>query len=273
MAAPLDLPRLHRALAGATLGTTIDHHAELASTNDRARSLAAEGYPHGTLVIAEFQSAGRGRRGATWVSPPSTDLLLSLIIKPTTPLGSWPRLTSLAALAVCEASDAACETPDYPLPPRLSPRPAAATIKWPNDVYIGPAKLAGLLAESTASHVILGIGWNINSTSFPHSLAAPATSLALASGGQVDRTTALIALLRALARRLPQLADDAFAAALTTLRQRSALLGHRIQLTLDGAPLFGIAEDLDPSGALILRLHDNSTRTLHHADLIRLAPA
>jgi len=265
--APIDLPRLHRALAGATLGTTIDHHAELASTNDRARSLAAEGYPHGTLVIAEFQSAGRGRRGAAWVSPPSTDLLLSLVIKPATPLGTWPRLTSLAALATCEASDATCEASD------ATCEASDATIKWPNDVYIGPAKLAGLLAESTASHVILGIGWNINSTSFPHSLSAPATSLALASGRQVDRTTALIALLRALARRLPQLADDAFPPALTSLRQRSALLGRRIQLTVDGAPLFGIAEDLDPSGALILRLHDNSTRILHHADLIRLAPA
>ncbi len=175
------------------------HHRATDSTNERAKDLAAGGAPHGTLVTADEQSAGRGRQGRTWSAQPGEALLLSLV------LHSPDELLSLrAAVAVGES---------IPLPAR---------IKWPNDVWIGGKKVSGILVEGRPQEgwAVLGIGLNVSTRSFPSELAEIATSLALA-GLSLSREEVLGTLLGSLGRWLTAEAADVLGA----WRERDALLG------------------------------------------------
>ncbi len=175
------------------------HHRATDSTNERAKDLAAAGAPHGTLVTADEQSAGRGRQGRTWSAQPGEALLLSLV------LHSPDELLSLrAAVAVGES---------IPLPAR---------IKWPNVVWIGGKKVSGILVEGRPQEgwAVLGIGLNVSTRSFPGELAEIATSLALA-GLSLSREEVLGTLLGSLGRWLTAEAADVLGA----WRERDALLG------------------------------------------------
>jgi BirA family transcriptional regulator, biotin operon repressor / biotin---[acetyl-CoA-carboxylase] ligase len=162
------------------------------STNDLAAQLAREGAPHGTIVVAQEQTAGRGRQGRSWHSPRGDSLYLSLVLRPELSPRQVPPITLAAGLAVIDAVNSAG---------------VAASLKWPNDVLVGERKLAGILTEMSTrgdrvDHVIVGIGVNLAGKRFPPELAGIATSIALVRGGAVDRPAFERALLAGLERWL-----------------------------------------------------------------------
>jgi BirA family biotin operon repressor/biotin-[acetyl-CoA-carboxylase] ligase len=210
----LGSPRLHLSLAD--------------STNTRARELAAQGAPHGTVVTAAEQTSGRGRQGRVWTAPAGRALLASIVIR------DPPRLLPLAAgVAVAEVAG------------------ADARIKWPNDVLIGGRKLAGILVEGRPQErwAVVGIGLNVavREEDFPPELRGLAATLGLEPEAIEP---ALTRLLAALERWIPA----APAAVLDAVRGRDALLGRRVRWAAGE----GRADGLDDDGRLIVRTDDGS---------------
>jgi BirA family biotin operon repressor/biotin-[acetyl-CoA-carboxylase] ligase len=208
-----------------TLGSPRLHLREVDSTSDRARALAEAGAPHGTLVTAGAQSAGRGRQGRTWSAPPGRALLMSLVLR------DPPSLLPLrAGVAVAEAVG------------------APAGLKWPNDVLVDGRKVAGILAEARLSEgwAVLGIGVNVAVTiaELPDELRDRAGTLGRAPE---DVEPFLATLLTALDRALTLHHD----AALDRFRARDALRGREIGW---GSDLRGRADGIDDEGRLIVAL-------------------
>ena len=211
-----------------SLGHPRIHLRETTSTNERARALALAGAPHGTLVTAGVQTAGRGRQGRTWTAPPGSSLLLSLVLRELDPL-----LSLRAGLAVADLAG------------------PAARVKWPNDVLVDGRKVAGILAEGRPQEgwAVLGIG--VNAAVAPDDLVAGAGTLGRARG---DLEAALAELLLALERRLREPAEACVAA----LSERDALLGQPV--TWAGGS--GIGAGIDARGALRVRLDDGGETLL-----------
>jgi BirA family biotin operon repressor/biotin-[acetyl-CoA-carboxylase] ligase len=162
----------------------------LPSTNTELARLAAEGAAEGLAIVADEQTAGRGRLQRGWSSPKGAGLYFSILLRPETPQEHWPLITFMAALAVGDA---------------LSEASGVQTdIKWPNDLLSGERKICGILAEAIDTParraVIVGIGINLTRDAFPGELADVATSVSQASGRQPERESILAALLRALSR-------------------------------------------------------------------------
>jgi BirA family transcriptional regulator, biotin operon repressor / biotin---[acetyl-CoA-carboxylase] ligase len=178
------------------------HHRVTDSTNERAKELALAGTPHGTLVTADEQTAGRGRQGRTWSAEPGDALLLSIVLR------------SLDELLPLRAAVAVAESIPFP-----------AQIKWPNDVWVEGKKVSGILVEGRPQEgwAVLGIGLNVATRSFPEELSEIATSLAL-EGAALSREEVLDALLASLDRLLAADAADVLAA----WRERDALLGAEV---------------------------------------------
>jgi BirA family biotin operon repressor/biotin-[acetyl-CoA-carboxylase] ligase len=257
--------RLGTALAGLALGGEVQVHESLPSTSDYVRDFGLAGYPHGLVVLAEEQTAGRGRRENRWTSEPGQDLLLSLLLRPEAPMEEWPRVTTLAALAICRAIEAA--SPAF--------RPA---IKWPNDVYLDGCKCAGILAETFTSgsgpFMVLGMGVNVNATVYPAELARQATSLRLALGPgpplpqPLDRTSLAITLIKQLDHLLQRW--HVFASDLMNeVRGRSWLLGRPVTARVNGVEVRGTAVALNDEGHLVLRQGDGAELTLTSAEQVR----
>lgn len=214
----------------APLGCPRVHHRRTDSTNERARALAEAGAPHGTLVTADEQEAGRGRQGRVWTAPPGSAVLMSLVLRD---LDERHALLPLAAaVAVCEV--AAVANP---------------TVKWPNDVWIDGKKLAGILIEGRPREgwAVLGIGLNVTTDAFPAELADIATSLRL-SGHETTPSAVLEELLAAVDRwiKAPP------ASVLDAWRSRDAVKGKRVRWS-DGE---GIADGIDDSGGLRVQTDD-----------------
>jgi BirA family transcriptional regulator, biotin operon repressor / biotin---[acetyl-CoA-carboxylase] ligase len=208
------------------LGRPRLHLRETGSTNDRARALAADGAPHGTLVTAREQTAGRGRWGRTWVGPPGHALLMSLVVRELDPL-----LPLRAGLAV---ADLAGDT---------------ARVKWPNDVLVDGRKVAGILVEARmqAGWAVLGIGVNV-----AVDVAALPAELQETAGTLGRRPQELEPTLRELLGVLERRLGEPAAAALQALRARDALL-HR-DVAWDGGG--GVGAGIDDAGSLLVRLQD-----------------
>ena len=248
------MPRLallaHPAVAsaiGRELGRDIEYHARMASTQTRARELAEHGAMRG-IVVADAQDAGQGTRGRVWDAAPGTSLLASWIVRPTP---AAPALfAALAGVAIGRALAAlGCQ---------------GARLKWPNDVRLSEGKVAGALAHATSDGsggvLVLGIGVNVHqrAADFPPALRTIATSVALA-GHQIDR----LALLARLTRELDRLtAVDERAAALDEWRQRSTVLGHAVNVRLDGREFAGTATAIDDEGALLVHTADGVERVV-----------
>ena len=200
------------------IGSPRVHHRLTDSTNERARELAALGAPHGTLVTADEQTAGRGRQGREWTAPPRSAVLMSLVLRELE-----EALPLAAAVAVCEAL------------------PVATMVKWPNDVWIDGEKVAGILAEGRPGEgwAVLGIGLNVSS----HPPDLPATSLR-AHGEERSVEDVLGALVPELDRWLRAPLADVLAA----WRSRDALLGETVRWQ-DGS---GTGAGIDESGALLV---------------------
>ena len=204
------------------IGSPRVHHRITDSTNERAKELAAAGAPHGTLVTADEQTAGRGRQGREWTAPARSAVLMSVVLRKLD-----ERLPLTAAVAVCEAL------------------PVNAAIKWPNDVWIERRKVAGILVEGRPQEgwAVLGVGLNVSTEAFPAELVDSATSLRLA-GIEVETEAVLAGLLRSLGEWL----GAPPARVLEAWRERDALNGQRVHWA-DGE---GVADGIDDSGALVV---------------------
>ena len=202
------------------IGSPRVHHRLTDSTNERAKRLAATGAPHGTLVTADEQTAGRGRQGRVWTAPPRSAVLMSVVLRELD-----ERLPLTAAVAIADAL------------------PVAAAIKWPNDVWIQGRKVAGILVEGRPQEgwAVLGVGLNVTTLAFPAELAESATSLRLA-GIDSDPEAVLAAVLRSLDAWLGAPPARVFEA----WRERDALKGERVRW----AGGEGVADGIDDSGAL-----------------------
>ncbi len=250
------------------LGTSLLYYPTIGSTNDVAAALAGgpgEGVDRleGAVVIADAQTAGRGRRGSTWFSPPGSGLYISVILMPGRARPSPERATSLLTLAAGVAIAEGIERVTG-----LGPQ-----IKWPNDLLVGRRKLAGILAEGLAvdrsagiGHVVLGYGINVGLMSVPADLLGRTTSLETELGRAVDRAAVAAESLAALATRYDDLLTGRFDAILDAWRRRSpSSLGTRVTwapgrivgaagtAAVTGDTRSGLTAGIDEDGALLVR--------------------
>lgn len=231
--------------------------AETGSTNADAAAAARAGAAAGLVVVAEHQSAGRGRLDRSWKSPPRAGLTFSVLLRPAVPRDRWAVLTLLAAGAAARAIREQAEV--------------AAEVKWPNDLVVGDRKLAGLLAEVAGAAVVIGMGINVSTR--PVELPAGATSLAVESGRAIDRPTVLVAVLRAIATAYDgwEAAGGDAAPVLAAYRELSATLGREVRASLPaGVTLAGRAVEIDSNGRLVVELAGGERRTLAAADVVYL---
>ncbi len=220
---------------------------QLGSTNAEAKRLAIEGAAHGTLVLADRQTAGRGRRGRDWESPPGSGLWMTLLLRPAVQAERIPSLALAVALAVADACEAVCG--------------AQVGVKWPNDALIGGRKVCGILLEMAADldgaqWVIAGVGLNVGQREqdFPPELRESATSLRMACGGrEFDRAEVLLALLGALEVRCAAWEGGGVAALREDYLRRSVTLGKRVNVIAPAEQYAGEAIDIDDTGALLVR--------------------
>lgn len=245
----LDIPALESALAHRIVGRRIHHYDKIGSTMDEARRLACEGAAEGAVVIAEEQTAGRGRFNRAWVSPRGENLSFSVIL---TPLASQLPYMNMAATLAVARTVADCA--------RLKP-----TIKWPNDVRVGDLKISGILIETAiesedAVCSIVGIGVNVNfDPSLYAEIAGISTSLYRETGQRRNRTP----VLRMLLERF----DDAYAAVRagkSITADWSAMLdtlGRAVSMRAQHEIVEGVAESVDERGNLLVRQADGSLYT------------
>jgi len=249
---PSDLPTeladlLGRSRARLEPFNTVQYFSEVASTNDLAAAL-----PEGTVVLADRQTAGRGRRGHAWFSPPGSGLYASVVLVPgrsSDPRRATALLTLAAGVALAEGVDTASGL--------------RVDLKWPNDLYVSRRKLAGILAEASGERVVLGFGINTSIASYPPDLHERATSIESELGRSVDRHPVFVEALAALSRRYDDLLLGRFDAILDAWRRRApAAVGARVARSIDGNLVTGVTAGVDDQGALLVRVGDRVERVV-----------
>jgi BirA family biotin operon repressor/biotin-[acetyl-CoA-carboxylase] ligase len=239
------------------LGTRVLYFPEIGSTNDVASTLAADGDQEGAIVIADAQTAGRGRRGRTWFSPPGSGLYVSIVLTPHRARPAADRAVALLTIGVGVALAEAVERWTG-----LSP-----SIKWPNDLLVGRRKLAGILAEGIAGAsspmhaVVLGYGINVGPAAYPSELRDRATSLESELGRPIDRAALCAATLVSIAARYDDLLQGRFDAILDAWRDRApGSRGARVSWDTAAGPQAGVTAGIDHLGALLVRVGDSVER-------------
>ncbi|NRA07123.1 MAG: biotin--[acetyl-CoA-carboxylase] ligase [Myxococcales bacterium] len=245
------------------LGRTLHWFEEVDSTNRVALDLAREGAPHGTAIIAEGQSAGRGRLGRSFFSPPGTNLYTSIILRPEVSLEAAPAFILAAAVGVADAVAATLRDP------------SAVEIKWPNDVLLDGLKTSGILVELGAeatrvSHLVLGIGVNLNveRESFPSEFRSRATSLASHAGRGIDRIDFTRRLFACLEETLDVGEKSGFEGLRPRFEAYFRMVGRRVSvLAVDEQETEGRVKGIDHVGALLLVADDGETRRMLAGDV------
>ena len=232
-------------IRGTIFSGRVHHYYNIDSTSSVAMDAARDGAAEGSVFLAEQQTAGRGRGGHRWHSPRSTGIYCSLVLRPALP----PAEVLLLSLAAGLAVHAAVEELD----PALSP-----DLKWPYDLLVRGKKFCGILTEMNAEptrvrHVVVGVGLNVNQTSFPGELETSATSLRMATGTEYSRLELCAALLKSLDREYRSLRNSAQNAILRRFSERSSMVrGVRVRVVEDGG-YQGTTEGLDARGFLQVR--------------------
>ncbi len=238
------------ALTGRWLGNSVYCFGVTDSTNLQAKLLAEKGAPEGTLVIAEKQTAGRGRRGRSWISPPGGGLWFSLVLRPHIRPSVTPMLTLVAAMAVAAGIEDSTGISAY--------------IKWPNDIVVSGKKVVGILTELSAEaqethYVVVGIGINVNIAGFPEEIRTTATSLYLESGVFYKRC----AIVAAIMKRMEQYYTT-YMETLSLEGLRDEYIGRLVSMNREVIILKpereqrGICEGIDRNGCLLVRREDGS---------------
>jgi BirA family biotin operon repressor/biotin-[acetyl-CoA-carboxylase] ligase len=249
------------------LGRTLECHASIDSTNDRARALLEELGPaaHGAVVFADEQSGGRGRLGRSWHSPGGSGIAVSLALWPDLPPEELSCVPLAGSLAVAEAIRSASG--------------AEASLKWPNDVLLGGRKVAGILVESRfqgdrLAGLVMGIGVNLSqrATDFPDELRPSATSLFLATGVEPEPEAFAAMLLQALQSEF----DAGKRSGSVWVRRAAARWIHKrgdsLEVSLGDRLIRGRFDGVSNDGALILEV-DGKQRAVHHGEVVRVRPA
>ena len=231
------------------------------STNTRAKELSVQGAPAGTVLIADNQTGGRGRRGRSFHSPAGTGIYMSVILRPNCVPTDLMHLTCATAVAMCDAVEAA-----------VGIRPG---IKWTNDLVCGSRKIAGILTELGLSptgmvdYAIIGVGINCcqSVSDFPENIRSIAGSLHSVTGKIIDRARVAAAMLDALYKMDQTLLTEK-AAILTRYRRDCVTLGREISLVrADGIVRHGTALDINEEGALIVRFSTGETETVNSGEV------
>lgn len=248
------------ALRSNRLSSRIVFENRVDSTNRLARDLAISGAVEGTLVVAETQSGGRGRKGRNWYSPPGEGIYVSLVLRPRFQPAEAPRMTLLTGVALAET-----------LIPIV---PSRVTIKWPNDVLAGGKKVAGILIEisteiDSIDYMIVGVGLNVNTPTgrFPAELRERATSLAIESGNTIDRTEILRAFLERLERYYDLIGREGFAPAIKRWRELSDMTGRHVRVNSFDWSLEGTIAGIDNEGVLLVKASDGILHRVNSGDI------
>lgn len=257
----LDDALLLRGLDTSVLGRKMEIHSSIGSTNARAKELALNGAPEGTVVIADEQVQGRGRLGRSWISPPGKGIWMSVVLRPRLFPQQASRITIMTAVAVANALKRSAQI--------------EVGIKWPNDIVCGGKKLCGILNEVHAEpqvihYAVVGIGLNVNFSQedLPDGIKDLATSLKIEKDKEFCRVNVIRAILQEMEKiYLQKLNGDGFAELLKEYERRSVILGKRVRVIGIGSELSGYAEGFGEDGSLILRLDDGRLETILAGDV------
>lgn len=237
------LPEIERWLRSKKIGTRMELHERLGSTNTRAKALASNGAPHGYLVIAESQDGGRGRFGRPFFSPEHSGIYISYVLRPQMLAERAVMITSLAAVAVARAIEAVADV--------------EVKIKWVNDLYINERKACGILCEASMDfesgqleYAVLGIGVNVAQMSFPEELRNIATSIGNECGRDVSRSRLIAEISNQLDAMYEQLETGAF---MEESRARSIVIGRDVTVIRGDERYDAHVLDIDAQGRLVIR--------------------
>ncbi len=229
-----------------TIGRRIEYHEEVESTNTEALHLAQQGAPEGTVVIADAQSAGRGRLKRNWESPPSMNLYLSAILRPDVPAQSASLIPLVVGVAVADVVSQYC--------------PGQVRLKWPNDVLVGGKKICGILAEmrtraDRVAFVIAGIGVTLNMKKLhlPRELRETATSLQMETKREIDRLDFAVRLLETLERWYRIYLNGGQEHIRQSWLKYADIVGRKIEVVYQSDIQRGTVIGLDEQGALLLQ--------------------
>jgi len=255
---------LKKRLAASLFSSHIHYQTSIDSTNALAKRLAGQGAPEGTLVITEEQTAGRGRRGRSWVSPPGANLIFSVLLRPPMDGDRVFVLTMVLALAGVKAVKRVAGV--------------EAMIKWPNDLYVGPKKLAGILTEfavrgKQVDWVVPGMGMNVGwHPEVPERGAAPATCLLEETGQRVSRNDLLFEILTGFEALYREVVRGSMKAIYEEWNQNCLILGKSVVIESDRERIEGKALRIDDCGALIIEDAKGHERRILTGDVsLRLA--
>lgn len=245
---------------GGLLGRKVFALDCVTSTNEVARKLGKEGYPEGTLVIAEEQSSGKGRYERSWFSPPHKGLWFSMILRPQTQHDKISFLTLLAGLAIANAVEQTLQL--------------APSIKWPNDLLFDGQKFCGVVAEgqsvgNSVAFIVLGIGINVNQKmgDFPEELQPTATSLRIKAGRPVGRAALLSCILSSFEELYSNFNKGNHAEAVRAWEKRCPWVAKRAQIHIDNRVIEGVFEGIDRLGRARLRLVNGELAVLTAGEL------
>ena len=245
-----DADRMRANLSSRIFGRVLEYHEQVGSTNDVILDMAEQTAPHGTVCLADEQSAGRGRRGYGWFSPPGCGIWASVLLRPRLSAARTPPLTLCAAAAVAPVLETAAGV--------------SVEIKWPNDLIMGGRKVAGILAESRVVSgdepvIVIGMGINVNHTrgQFPDELYESATSLRIESGRPVDREDLFLAILASLESAYGHYLASGPASLLAEVDTRLAWQGLTVEAD-SPAGAAGRVSHIDEEGGLVLDRQDGA---------------
>jgi BirA family biotin operon repressor/biotin-[acetyl-CoA-carboxylase] ligase len=245
--------QLRQRLKGSAIGNPLWVFPELPSTNDWLKEhLNHQQTPQGALVIADYQSRGRGRLSRTWLCPPGKGLLFSFYWIPRLNISQWTLYSMAAGLAVYDLL-----TSEIPDADKMEP----VQFVWPNDVLAGGKKICGILSETARTGLVVGIGVNVlhDSTELPE---ADATSIALWSQHKIHRSDLMVQLIPHLSNRFAQLDREETDSLLSEITNIGPPIGNPIQVQLGSNTLNGTYQGLSPRGALLLQTPEGTTQEL-----------
>jgi len=235
-------------------GHEVHCYEKIDSTNNAAKNAAEQGSVHGALFIAEQQSAGKGRRGRSWVSPTGTGIWMTILLKPELEPSYASMLTLVAALSISEAIEEATGL--------------VAKIKWPNDIVVNGKKVCGILTEMNAEiecihYVVIGLGTNVNIEEFPKEIQETATSLMIEAGKHIDRVPVICAFLSCFETNYETfIKQKNLSDLLENYNKRLVNCGREVRILDSNGGYIGIARGIDKNGGLIVEKEKGETVTI-----------
>ena len=241
------------------MGRQIKYFSRIDSTNQYAKRIAEEGAPDGTLIIADEQTAGKGRSGRTWVTPPSEAIAFTLLLRPKLSPDRISMVTLVMGLAVVNAVNALYDV--------------NAGIKWPNDVVIGGRKLCGILTEMSAevrqvNHIVIGVGINANLTSFPEEIKEIATSLKLEVGHAVNRAELIARVMTEFERLYAGFeAQGDLGPVMQEYNDLCLNTGNKVRVLDPNGEYTGISRGINSMGELLVETEDGQMREVYAGEV------